>query len=49
MVLLCYTVQYLFYIPQILMVWRGTTSQTGAFDSSDNTHHRRTVNRFRHR
>jgi hypothetical protein len=31
MPLLCYTVKHLFYIPPILVVWRPTTSQTGAF------------------
>jgi hypothetical protein len=29
--LLCYTVEYFSYIPPILVVWRRTTSQTGAF------------------
>jgi hypothetical protein len=31
MSLLCYIVKYLFYIRPILVVWRRTTSQTGAF------------------
>jgi hypothetical protein len=31
MPLLCYIVKYFFYIPAILVVWRRTTRQTGAF------------------
>jgi hypothetical protein len=31
MPLLCYTVEHFFYIPPVLVVWRRTTSQTGAF------------------
>jgi hypothetical protein len=32
MPLLCFVVKHLFYIPPVLVVWRRTTSQTGAFD-----------------
>jgi hypothetical protein len=32
--LLCYIVKHFFYIPPILVVWRLTTSQSGAFDTA---------------
>jgi hypothetical protein len=31
MLLLCYVVNHIFYIPQVLVVWRRNTSQTGEF------------------
>jgi hypothetical protein len=37
MPLLRYTVKHLFYIPRVLVVWRRTASQTGAFTAAFNT------------
>jgi hypothetical protein len=37
MLLLCYIVKHLFYIPAVLVIWRRTAGQIGAFTCAART------------